>query len=304
MPAPRDTFVNPLLTNISVSYSNTGFIADSVFPTVTVDKETGIYFVQDDKESLRTPADARRGEFSRANRVSNKLSEATYALEEKSLETPISERVMRNYSDPFDPKKNATNLVTQKLLLQKEIDLANTLATQAGTITDENSAWSTPATDIIGKARTARNAILLATGEDANTVVIGKPALDVILENTAVIERIKYTNRADEATILNALADFMGVSRVLIGKTVQNTAKEGQSASTSYVWGDNVTFLYVPEAAAIETPAAGYCLTLKDARYVDEWYEQDIKTTFVRANDFYDFKTVVPQAMYSYTDVV
>lgn len=302
MPAPQDTYVNPLLTDISVNYTNTGFIAEQIFPTVNVDKETGIYFVQDDKETLRAPADAKRGEFSRANRVTNTLTEATYTLSERSLETPISDRVMRNYSDPFDPKKNATLLVTQKLMLENEKELAGILANASGN--DENGAWSTPSTDIIGKAATARNSILLATGEEANTVVIGKPALDAILKNEAIVDRLKYTARPDEATIINAIADFFGVSRVLIGKGVENTAKKGQTAVTRFIWGDNVSFLYVPENAALETPAAGYRLVQRDQRFVDEWYEKDIKTTFVRANDMYDNKVVVPGAIYTYSDVV
>lgn len=301
MPAPQDTYVDPLLTDVSVNYKNTGFIAEQIFPSVSVDKETGIYFVQDDKETLRAPADALRGEFSRANRVANKLTEATYTLKERSLETAISDRVMRNYSDPFDPKRNATELVTQKLLLSNEKEVAAILA--ATNATDASGAWSTTSTDIIGLARTARDTILKKTGMDANLAVIGKPAFDVILNNAAVIERIKYTARATDEVIMNAIADFLGVDRVLIGKTIENTAKEGQTASTSYVWSDNVSFLYVPASAQLETPAAGYRLVQKDQRFIDTWYEQDIKATLVRANDTFENKVVASDAIFTYTNV-
>lgn len=295
MPSPRSTFVNPLLTDVSVGYKNNNLIADQIFPTVTVDKETGIYFVGD-KEHMRAPADARRGELSRANRVSNLLTEATYELTERSLETPITDRVMKNYQNPFDPKKNATNLVTGKLMLDNEIDLFNTLV-GAVTPTDLSGAWSTTSTDIVGTIRSGRDSILKSIGEEANTLILGKEAYDLALENAAIVERLKYTARATEATISAALADFFGVERVLVGKAVKNTAKEGQTDSLSYVWGEHVILLYVPPSPAIETPAAGYRLVLNDARYVDEWYEQEIKTTFVRANDFYDNKVVVSDAI-------
>lgn len=303
MPAPRDTYVNPLLTDVSVAYKNNNFIAESIFPTVMVDKETGLYFVHD-KENLRSPTDARRAEFGRANRVTNTLTEAAYALEEKSLEAPISDRVMRQYDDPFDPKRNATELVTEKLYLDREKDLQTTLVAGAATNTDLNGSWSTTTTDIIGLIRTARNQIHRRTTQKANVVLLGKPAYDVLLENAAFIERIKYTGRPTEGVIRQAIAEFFDVERVIIGEAVENTSKEGQADSLDYIWGDNVIVAFVASSPAIEMPSAGYHLTLRDARFIDEWYEKEIKTSFVRANDFYDSKIVVPDALYVYSDVV
>ena len=300
---PRSTFVNKLLTNVSVAYKNASYVADSLFPTVTVDKETGLYFVVD-KENLRAPADARRADLGRANRVTNTLSTQAYSLEEKSLETPITDRVMRNYENPFDPKKNATLLVTEKLLLDKEKDLqAAILAVASGSNTlDENGAWSTVTTDILDHVRTGKNWVQRNTGHKANTVLLGKPALDALLKNTAFIDSIKYTQVVTEEALRNAIKAYFDVERVLIGEAIENTAKEGQTDALDYVWGDTCVIAYVAPNPALETPSAGYHLSLKDARFVDEWYEQEIKSTFVRANDFYDNKIVDSNALYIITD--
>ncbi len=305
MATPRSTYVNPLLTDISVAYSNESYVADKLFPTVMVDKETGLYFVAD-KESLRSPADARRGEFGRANRVLNTLMTASYTLEEKSLETPISERVMRNYTNPFDPKRNATNLVSEKLLIDKEVDLQTTiLAAASGSNTlDAATAWATISTDVASQIRTGRNAIQKATGHKANTALISKVSLDALMKNTALLESIKYTNVVNEASLRSAIAQWFDVERVLVGDAINNSSKEGQADSVDYIWGDNCILAYVAPSAALETPTAGYTLTLAGARYVDEWYEQEIKTTFVRANDFYDAKVIDANAMYIITNTV
>lgn len=302
MPTPRSTYVDQLLTNVSVGYTNESYVAERLFPTVVVDKETGLYFVKD-KENLRAPSDARRGEFSRSNRVSNLLSTAQYTLEEKSLEAPISDRVMRNYSDPFEPKKNATELVSEKLLIDNELDLQTTILAGAGTNSDQSNAWSTITTDIAGLVRTGRNTIQKNTGHKATHVLIGKPALDVILKNTAFLDSIKYTQIVTEEALRNAIAAYFDVKNVLIGDAIYNTAKEGQTDAMDYIWGDNVILAYVPDGAALETPAGGYRLVQKDARFVDTWYEQEIKTTFVRANDFYDNKIVDPNALFVYSNV-
>lgn len=303
MASPTTVFVNQLLTDVSVSYKNDSYIADQLFPTVFVDKITGLYFVSD-KENLRAPASALRAEIGRANRVTNTLTTANYSLKEKSLETPISDIVMRNYSNPFDPKRTATQLVTEKLMLDKELDLQTTLlATTRPTLNAANS-WSTVGTDIVGQIRTARTSVQKNTGKKANTVVIGKPAWDVLMKNTALLASIQYVSQVTEANIRNAIAAWFDVDRVLVGDAIANTAKEGQTDTMGYLWGNNIIVAYVAPSAQLETPSAGYTLTLKDARYIDEWYEQERKTTFIRANDFYQSKIVDPYAMYVITNAV
>ena len=303
MPAPRTTYVDPLLTNVSVGYKNESYVAEQLFPTVFVDKETGIYFVKD-KENLRAPADAKRGEFSRANRVVNTLTEATYTLEEKSLETPISDRVMRNYSDPFDPKKNAVELVSEKLLIDNEKDLKTTLLA-AITEVDQAGAWATISTDIVGLVRSKAANIKKNTGFAPNVALISYDTLQSgIMKNTAFLDSVKYTSMVNDEVLLGALAKWLNVKKVLIGDAVENTAKEGQADSMSFIWDDLFVLAYVPDSAAIETPAAGYRLVQKDARYVDTWYEQEIKTTFVRANDFYDNKVVDTGAIEIFSNTI
>lgn len=303
MPTPRSAFANQLLTNVSVAYSNESYIAGQLFPTVFVDKETGLYFVRD-KENLRAPADARRGEFSRANRVSNLLTQASYTLEEKTLETAISERVMKSYANPFDPKKNATTLVTDKLMLDKEKDLQTTILAAGAPGLDTSSSWATISTDIVGQIRTGRNSIQKNTGNKANTVVLSKLSLDALCKNTAFLDSIKYSGAVNEAALRNAIAAYFDVQKVLIADAIENTAKEGQTDALDYVWSDNCILAYVSPNAAIETPSAGYELALTGARFVDEWYEQEIKSTMVRANDFYDNKVVDPYAMYVITNTI
>lgn len=304
MPSVRSTFVNPLLTNIFIGYGgNQNYAASALFPTLQVDKETGLYFVRD-KENLRAPADAHRGEFSRANRVTNTLTTAPYTLEEKSLEHAISERVLRNAMSPFDAKKNGTMLVADKLALDNEADaIATVLAAASGSNTlDTSNSWSTISTDIVGQIRTGRNAIQLATGFKANTAVLGKPSLDALMKNTAFLASIQYVSQVTEASLRGAIAAWFDVETVVIADAVSNTAKEGQTDSLSYLWGDVCVLAYVNRNAAIESTSFGYKLQQANMAYVDEWFEQEIKSTIVRASDFYDNKVVDSSAAYIITN--
>lgn len=310
MPTPRSTFVSPLLTNIYVGYSGEqNYVADVLFPTLTVNKETGTYFVRD-KENLRAPADARRGEFDRANRVTNTLTSASFTLEEKSLESPISWKLYDQYDDPFEPKKNATMLVKDKLKLDNELDAYNTVvATASGSNTlDTSASWATISTDIIGQVRTGKTQIHKTTGKKANVIVLSKLAYDAVLKNTAFIESVKYNQNVTEEGLRNALAAWFDVETVVVADAINNTAKEGQSDSLDYIWGELVVIAYVTRTPALETPTAGYKLQLeknkKTAAEVDEWSEQDIKTDFVRATDYYDNKVVDSNCFYIITNTV
>lgn len=304
MPAPRDTFVNPLLTNIYLGYGGEqNFICDDFFPTVYVDKETGLYFVRD-KENLRAPTDARRADFARANRVQNSLTTASYALEEKSLEHGIPERVMKNAQSPFDAKKNGTMLVSEKLKLDKEIDLKATILAAGAPGLDTSASWATVSTDVVAQIRTGRNNIQINTGKKANVVVLSKDSYDALMKNTAFIAAVQYTSFPSESALRNKIAEFFDVERVLVADAINNTAKSGQSDVLSYIWSDMAVVAYVNPNPAIESTSAGYELKQTDMAYVDEWYEQQIKTTFVRASDFYDNKVVDPYCMYVLTNTV
>lgn len=298
MPAVRDTYVNPLLTNIYLRYGGEqNYIAGKLFPTVYVDKETGLYFVAD-KENLRAPADARRGEYARANRVTNTLTQAPFTLEEKTLEHWIPERVMKMYQDPFNPKKNGIQLITDKLKLDKEIDLKSTLDTGSGTSLDTSASWATASTDIVGQVRTGRNAIQKATGKRANTVVLTKDSYDALMKNTAFIQAVQYTSFPSESALRNKIAEFFDVDVVYVADAINNTAKEGQSDVLDYIWSDAAYVLYVNPNAAIEDTSAGYELKVQDLAYADEWYQKEEKVDVVRVTDFYDNKIVDAMCIY------
>lgn len=299
------TFVSPLLTNVFIGYNNPTYVHGRLFPTVQVDKETGIYFVRD-KENLRAPADARRGEFARANRVMNNLTQSTYTLEEKTLETAISERVMNNYQDPFDPKKNATMLVADKLSLDEEIDLQATLiAAASGSNTlDTSTSWATISTDIIGQVRVGQDYILKNTGKKANVAVLPRLSRNAILKNTAFIASIQYVQVVNDQALKAAMAAWFDVEEVIFADAINNTSKEGQADVMDWVWQDNFTLAYVEKNPALESTSLGYKLQQANAAYVDEWYEQDKKTTIVRASDFYDNKIVDSACMYFISNTV
>lgn len=311
MAIAQDTYKDPILTDISVRYSNSHFIAEMLFPNVTVEKETGYYF-KFDKENLRkNPGGTKRGDYARANRVDYNLVSTAYGpLTERTLEMGIPKRVMDQYVAPLTPMSTATETVTEKVLLEKESDLATDLGSAAGLVTQNvtlsgTAQWSDYTNSVpFGDIRTGISTIKQNALQTANVAAMGQQVFDKLVNHPNFVSRVQYTARADQATMANALADLIGVSKVFIGDAVQNTAGEGLADATSFVWGKNFWLMYVANVPAIETVSAGYHLVLNGGRFIDTWYEQAIKTTFVRFNDYYDRVIVAVEAIYAIYNAV
>ncbi|MEX1120262.1 MAG: major capsid protein [Candidatus Paceibacterota bacterium] len=303
MPQPQEVFVDPVLTNISVEYTNpaVNFISEKLFPTMPVNKETGIYFKYD-KSNLRSQSSRRAG-VTRANRVDDSMTEESYGpLKEHSLEYPITYRVLKQYDNPLKPREDATRRVTEKLYIEKEKELADMLAdtaivTQNVTLTGTDQ-WSDYAnSDPFNDIQTGIDEIKLNGLVTPNRLVLGYQTWSKLKHHPDLLERVKYSRLGVLTTEL--MTDlFDDIQEVVIGSVVENTAAEGLTPSMSYVWGKHAWLAYVTPDPGLNTVSLGYHLQLENARMVDRWDEPQVKTEFVRVNDFYEPKLVAEEAVY------
>lgn len=301
MPTGQDVYVDPQLTDISIKYKNDTFVADTLFPVLNVAKKTGFYFVYD-KQNLRAHNSERSG-VARANRVDYSLIKTPYGpLVEHSLEVPIEYDVLSMYEDPLDPRTDATETVTEMILIEKEVKIATLLGdttqvtqnqTNAGTSQWNDYGNSNPFQDIWA----AINVIKKFGIKPANTLVFGQDVWIQIVNHPDFLDRIKYSELG-KVTSENIKMLFPGIENVVIASAVQNTAVQGQTDSLAYIWGKNCQVMYVTPSPAIRQVTAGYTLTLDGGRKVENWDEMQVKAEFVRATDYYQQKLVAPEAVY------
>lgn len=301
---PRTTYVDPLLTSVYVAYNNTELIAEKLFPKVAVNKESGIYF-KSDKSNLRSPADTKRGLNGGANRVSNVLTEDTFSLVEHTLEHWIDDRILKTYDMPFEPRKNGTNLIAGQLAVEKEKALRDSILNNT-TGLDVAGAWNTGTTDIRGAVRLGANTIHKSTGTRPNVMVLDRVSLDGILKNNDFVAAIAYTKDKTEDALMNLLAGYFDVQKVLIAGGINNTAKEGQTDSMDWIWSTKglAILAYVAPTPAIDVPSAGYEFYKPDMTKVDVRREEGKKSDVVRATDFYVQKIVDANCLYVMEDTI
>lgn len=276
-PQQSQVYTNQLLSNVSIAWTNleNTMIADEIFPTIQVKFRTGLYFVYDKSKfhvvkDLRTPG-------TQANIVTYGLSQQTYGpLHDHMLKQAIEDEVRDQSVEPFNADIDATNNVTERIVLNKEND-AFTQCTSSANFTGSNkttlsgtSRWDDYGnSDPIGDVRTAVDGVKLAIlGKRPNTLVITYQVYSVLRNHPQILERIKYSQLG--IVTADLLAQIFDIARVLIPDVVYNTANEAQTDSISYLWGKNVWVFYITPRPGIRTITFGYTLA-KGARQSLQW---------------------------------
>ena len=301
----QDVVVDPALSNVSIKYMNDVFIADSVFPTVKVAKQTGKYYVYD-KANLRINKTTRAA-GSGANEIDFGLTTAAFSCDDHALKEFVADEIQDQADAALNPLIDATETVTEQLLLDRENNIA-TLLSSTTNLTNNitlsgTTQWSDYAnSDPIGDVRTARTTVHQNTFKKPNTIIMGKQVFDMLCEHPQIIERIKYSQLGIVTKEL--LARLFQVEQILVGEAGSNTAKEGQTDSMSYIWGKVAIVAFIAPQVRLKQATLGYTFTYSQ-RIVKRWRDEDREGTYVRVgNDNYVQKIVAVGAGYLIAAVI
>jgi hypothetical protein len=269
-PTKSDIHVDRPLTNISIAYIQRAedFIASKVFPIVPVMKQSDKYFIYSRESWFRSDAQL-RGPGTISAGSGFELTTATYSADVYAIHKDVSDQVRANADAPIQLDRNATEYVTQQLLLKRELTWAEAffttgLWTGASTGTDlvggtDFTVWddvsSTPINDITEQA----DAMAKKTGFRPNTLVLGPEVYTQLKNHPDVLDRVKYTQRG--VVTEEILASLFDVRRVMVARAIKITTNEGATATYAYVHGKNALLCYVAPAAGLMVPTAGYTFT-------------------------------------------
>lgn len=259
-PTTYDVHVNRPLSQISVAYRNTAYIADQVFPMVQVEKKSDLYFVFPKQAWFRNRSGV-RAPGTRAPRADYPITTASYVCINDSLAKEIADEVRENADSPLRPDITATNFVTDGLLLGLEVRVANiiTASTNWASASTAGTLWSSDTSDPWDNIDTCVNAVISNLGVEPNVCTMSWGVWRHLRQHPDFLDRIKYTRPGGRVEPQD-LANWFGFEKVLIGKSLVDTAQEGATAAMSYVWGNDFWCGYVAPGAALETPSAGYVL--------------------------------------------
>lgn len=320
MPNVQKVHIDKALTNISIGYSNEQYIADQIFKPVPVNKQSDRYYVYG-MEKFRQHDD-HRAPGTEANEISWTLSDDSYYTENHALRHAIADESIQNADESFNLEASGTELVTEVILLNKEVDAANKILDASNYHRDlQITLGSTGApakwsdyenSDPILDIKRAKEAIHRKSGLRPNVLIISESVLNVLELHPRLLDVIKYVQRGIVTKDLIAVA--FGVDQILVGSALksnvqnQGQVEPGQNEPLNYIWGNSAVLAYVPNSASRMTPALGYSFMWnKDGDgpvIVRKWYEMGRRATIIEAERWYDQKIVSNVAGFLFADVV
>lgn len=302
----QDVVVDPALSNVSIRYTNETFIADQIFPTVKVAKQTGKYYVYD-KANLRVE-NSNRAAGSGANEVDFGVSPSgTFICDDHAFKGFVADEIQDQADAALNPLVDETETLTEKLMIDREKKLAAVITSSSNLTqyvalsgTDRWDDYSN--SDPIGDIRLARTTVHTNTFKKPNTLILGKQVFDILVEHPQIIERVKYSQLGVITEEL--LARVLQVEKVLVGEAGYNGAVEGQTDSLSYVWGKNAIIAYISPVVRIKMLTLGVTFTY-GVRQVKRWRDEDRCGTYVRVgSDNYVQKVVAAACGYLMQTVI
>jgi len=260
--------VEPILTNLLVGYkqSDSRFVASRVFPAVTVDKDSGTYYIFT-KKYWFTDEMERRAPGQQYARAEFGIETSTYKTDQWALSYPIADETRANSQVPMDLEQVATRWLAQKSLLRKERQFAadwmitgvwGSTASGSSTAGAANYKWDNASSDPVKDIQLCKRTISNDTGVDANAMVLGYIVHTRLTNHPDILDRIKYTTQANQGNVESALGALFGVSNYLVAKATYANINEADDFASTAIIDDDCLVTYIASNPGLFEPSAGY----------------------------------------------
>lgn len=274
MPTRQQIHIDRALTNLSVAYmqDESVFIADKVFPIVPVQKQSDTYFVYKKEDFFRDEADYRADGTESAGGDYEIEQAPPYFCRIIAFHKDVTEQERVNADDPLNPDKDATEFVSHKLLLRREILWASKYFQSGvwgteieGVASDPTGAqtlqWNLATSDPVKVIRNAKTKMIENTGYAPNLLVLSPYAYNALCDHPLILDRIKYTQKGMVTREL--LASLFEVDQILVPHAIQNTQVKGKDGVMSFVMGKHALLCYSAKTPGLKKPSAGYTFAWK-----------------------------------------
>jgi hypothetical protein len=148
-----------------------------------------------------------------------------------------------------------------------------------------------------------------ATGRRPNVLVLDAGTPAQLKQESTLLERIKYTQKA--VLTGDLIASLFDLEECLIGGAIYSSAEEkadGTDWTSAGIWEVNAgkgsaALIYRPRTPAIMTPSCGYTFVWKP-RVVKRWREEAEHQDVLEASESFDVKITGADLGYFFYDTV
>lgn len=261
--------VDKQVTNVLLAYTNPEFVAPQILPTVPNLKEESGLIASLGNEHFRVYDSVRTLYDESEHRMEFKISnDKRYNIEYHDLELYLPDRLQNQIDLPFNVRRDGGISLMQAMMLEREAGLASAMTstsiltnntTLSGTSQFNDFTNSDPAS-VIEQARTS---VQNKTGYEANSILMSRKVFNTLKRHPFFLNLVRGVNVLSANGLIQLMKDYFEVENVIIGKTIYNSAKEGQTESLTQLWGNDLVVFYRPQTASLLAPSFGYNFALQ-----------------------------------------
>lgn len=280
--------VDQLLAGVSVRYRPAELIADKVFPSVPVKKDSDLFRTY--TRNFRLP-ETRRANHGKSNEHQLEVGTSPYVLERHALKEFVSDDDADNF-DVGDLRSDTTEELTDAILRRREHSASLTMTTTswslgvslaAGAAFSDNTTTSNP----IPVFDTAQSTIISNSGVMANKGILPRAAFVSVKNHVSVLDRTKFTGRDMSPAIIASLFDLQ---ELLVPAANYDTAAQGQASSLSNFW-THAWIGMAPAKAGPKVMSAGYIFE-KATPLVKRWWDNERDAEAIEVEQKYQVRVV------------
>ena len=259
------------LTAIALAYSNRSYIADMVLPRVPVGSRE-FKWLRFNRDEMFTVPETMVGRKGVPNEVQFGATEVAGFVKDYGLDDLVPNEDLSAAPAGYDPLGRAVEGTSELIALDREKRVAD-LVFNTATYPEANRAtlsgtsqWSDYTnSDPYSAIMAARDGMLMPF----NTGVIGRLAWSKLRVHPKITAALAPSATGNTGTsnaqgapaTLQAVADLLELDQILVGESWINTAKPGQTATLSRVWGKHMALLHINPIASIRGNAISFGYT-------------------------------------------
>jgi hypothetical protein len=322
---------NVLLSNLAARYMplEEGFIAEDICPRLPVVHETDNYVVWDQGPFYRSDVSDLTADRAAPREVDFSYSTSSYSALRRELAWTISDRERKNADSQLRLEetkqigtlRNLQTLREMRMAALLKINTSTTVingepivggidSTMTAAASPQLDAATTTWKDFVGQLTTGAQKMRQSVGVRPNTLVIPAAVAEgmnkSIIFSSAGGPLNTYTGSPESNAYFQQFpllpSRILGM-RVLVPGNIKNTAKEGQTASYSDIWGKDVLLAYVTPGPALDSPSLAYTFT-SEPRLTRSWRDDVRRLDGFAVGETIAEKVVAPFAGYTLTAAV
>jgi hypothetical protein len=273
-----------------------------------VSYDTGKYYRWERNSITITGISTLREDRAQAHEVNIDVSLEDYKMEQHALREFLPDTIAKNADSILNLRTRYAEHVIDMMDLIKEKKIAdlvfdaNQYPSTNKTTLAGNFRWNQvtqTASDPKGDIMSAQRAILLNAGVWAQTLVMGFDLYRALKRHVNILSSVQYVQRTGINFITDGeIMDYLGVTKLWVGKKVYNSAAEGLTAVNAFIWSTHALLFYeATSGGAINKPSFGYEFRpTHTPRTVSRYRPDDIRGEFVEVNEKRFHKITFPRA--------